>query len=51
MSLTPKLPPGALAGLPLDLHDAAPRRARLLVVDDQPINIQTIYQTFDGAEL
>jgi diguanylate cyclase (GGDEF)-like protein len=30
----------------LDLPGATQRRARLLVVDDQPINIQALYQTF-----
>ena len=29
-----------------DLGDAVTRRSRLLVVDDQPINIQVLYQTF-----
>ena len=28
------------------LLDAPPGRPRLLVVDDQPINIQTLYQIF-----
>ena len=34
--------------LPLNLLDTTPRRPRLLVVDDQPINIQAIYQTFSA---
>ena len=55
MSLDPKLPLNSLNGLlassmslplPLNLFHAAPRRPRLLVVDDQPVNIQAIYQTF-----
>jgi diguanylate cyclase (GGDEF)-like protein len=33
-------------GVALDLTPATTRRSRLLVVDDQPINIQALYQTF-----
>ncbi len=35
-------------GAALDLTASAPRRSRLLVVDDQPINIQALYQTFSA---
>jgi diguanylate cyclase (GGDEF)-like protein len=35
-------------GAALDLTAATTRRARLLVVDDQPINIQALYQTFSA---
>jgi diguanylate cyclase (GGDEF)-like protein len=36
----------AALGAAVDLSTSAARRSRLLVVDDQPINIQALYQTF-----
>ncbi len=34
--------------LPTPVAAAAPRTPRLLVVDDQPVNIQALYQAFNG---
>ena len=48
MSTDPKFTPNALTGLPLNLLATTARRPRLLVVDDQPVNIQAIYQTFSA---
>jgi diguanylate cyclase (GGDEF)-like protein len=35
-------------GAAIDPHPSEARRSRLLVVDDQPINIQALYQTFSA---
>ncbi len=52
MSLLPNFPLGTSADATVSSFnvgaDGAPRRPRLLVVDDQPVNIQAIYQTFNA---
>ena len=51
MSSSPKprltTSPSGFPALPVNVG-SAPRRACLLVVDDQPVNIQAIYQTFNA---
>jgi diguanylate cyclase (GGDEF)-like protein len=46
MSQAPKGTGDTALGTAIDPHASATRRSRLLVVDDQPINIQALYQTF-----
>ena len=42
MTAAPQSPPGAL----VDFNGQPLRQPRLLVVDDQPVNVQALYQTF-----